>query len=79
MTFSLDPSSHKKIDHHINADDVLKYGMQKACILGNISSYKDVEKNQMHQHFPYIKKKKFYSLLKELISKGLIAWEGENE
>lgn len=63
--------------HIINSDDVEKYGMEKACILGNIHHCIELElpNDRYHEKFSYIKKEKFYKLVDEMIKAGLLIKE----
>jgi len=65
-------SNERKKHHSISVDDVISFGIHKACILGNIHLFKDIDKNNLHESFPYIQKDEFYSLLKELIQDKLL-------
>lgn len=59
-----------KKHHQVHTEDVLKFGMDKACILGNIHFFYHLEKAELHEGFPYIPKEEFYQLLNELVSEG---------
>jgi len=58
--------------HTISSDDVIKYGMEKACILGNIDRCSDLKRLEYHTVFPYIEIKRFYSLLNEMLKEGIL-------
>lgn len=58
--------------HTISIEDVLKHGMEKACILGNITNVSTKFEN-IHEGFPYFEKEKFYKLLNELKEEGLLS------
>ena len=72
MTFTIQYSEERLNNHQILTSDVMKYGMEKACILGNIHLFRDCPKEKLHEYFAYIPKKKFYKLLKEMISENLL-------
>lgn len=57
--------------HTFSTEDVLKYGMEKASILGNITNV-SVRFENLHEGFPYFEKEKFYRLLDELKKEGLL-------
>lgn len=56
--------------HTIDSDDVIKHGMEKACILGNADKLDKTPFFDWWKRFPYIEQKRFYELLVELESDG---------
>jgi DNA-binding PadR family transcriptional regulator len=60
--------------HVVNSDDVLKHGMEKACILGNLDKLFYEDRENFHEHFAYIEQKRFYKLLDKLIEDGYISY-----
>ncbi len=65
--------SKEYFEHHtINAEDVLKYGIKKACILGNIDKCAHLQEDQYHTAFPYMDKEEFWDLLQDLINENLL-------
>jgi hypothetical protein len=62
--------------HCIDTEDVILYGMEKACILSNINRYPNTQKENLHEKFKYIPKEDFYRHLEELQEMELV-WEVE--
>lgn len=65
-------SNSRKKHHEINVNDVLDFGILKACILGNIHLFSNHPRDELHKGFPYIKVDTFYEYLEDLIEKGLL-------
>jgi len=65
--------------HVIYTEDVLAYGMEKACILGNIDKFDKKIHKEYHDLFPYIEKDKFYNHLNELIEYGKLILVNESD
>ncbi len=65
-------SNSRKKHHEINVNDVLDFGILKACILGNIHLFANHSRDELHKGFPYIKADTFYEYLEDLIEKGLL-------
>ena len=70
MSIERSDEDHKY--HIIKTEDVLKYGMQKACILGNLDKIRINPKHRWHENFPYIQEEEFYKLLNDLIDSGVL-------
>ncbi len=77
MNLKIVYSEERLKNHQIFTDDVMKYGMHKACILGNIHLYRDCPKEKLYEYFPYMKKKEFYKLLDQMIDDNLISEDEE--
>lgn len=64
----------------INSQDLMKYGHEKAIILGNISKMSILaDYESFHLGFPFLEKKEFYRLLDELINEGLISIQQQDQ
>lgn len=58
--------------HLINSDEALEYGLEAACILGNINKFPCVSVKDIHKKFPYIEYVKFYEAFDKLLELELI-------
>lgn len=56
--------------HVINTEDAVRFGIEKAAILGNVDKFSKKEKCLWHLCFPYISSRDFYDHIKELIEEG---------
>jgi len=65
-------SDQRKKHHEIDVDDVMKYGIEKACILANIHLFKDLINEHKYKGFPYMDSVEFYRHVNELLEKGLL-------
>lgn len=74
MTFQIIRDEEYYKNHLIYTDDVIKYGLEKACILGNIEKGMQMPYEEIYKLFPYLEKEKFYKFLEELIECGALHW-----
>lgn len=58
--------------HVVNTEEVMKYGMEKAAILGNLDKITHRMFEEIYLDFPYFSKEKFYRLFGELEKEGKV-------
>jgi len=78
MTFHVHRSSAYYKNLVINSDEIEVYGFEKAIILSNIDrAFHIYESEKIHLMFPFIKEKKFYKIINDLLKEGkLVKVEG---
>ena len=65
--------SHEFFGWHLfSAEEAVEFGLEKACVLNNISNFKSSGFSSFEEFFPYIESKKLRKILKELIKEGKI-------